>query len=309
MRSTILVTGASGQVGFELVRAFHFFGKVIAPERSELNLANESEVHAYLLKHQPNIILNAAAYTAVDRAEDEETECFALNDKLPELLSEFVLSRSQSGISCTLIHFSTDYVYPGTGTKAWKESDAIGPLSVYGKSKLAGEQKVLKNLSSSSVKHYILRTSWVYSARGNNFMKTMLRLALERDSLNIVNDQIGAPTPARLLAQLSVLLVIKDADSGIYHAAPRGETSWFEFAKAIFEQAKSRLSFMIDESGICGIPTENYPTPAVRPLNSRLNLEKVERVLDIELPHWKDELELTLDEYLEQVSGSTKHGL
>jgi len=296
-RLTILITGASGQVGFELQRQFAPFGSVLAPTRQELDLANAQDVEAYLAQHQPELILNAAAYTAVDKAESEPEQARRLNAELPAQLAAYA---AKQGI--TLVHFSSDYVYPGNGAEAWLEDSPTAPLGVYGQTKLEGDAAVTK----SGASYLIFRTSWVYAARGNNFMKTMLRLGLERETLNIVNDQIGAPTPARLIAQITALAFTPHAShltphlpQGIYHLAPRGETSWHGFANEIFRMARNAgESLAIDSSQVTGIPTTEYPTPATRPLNSRLALDKLERSLGILLPDWRSQLALTLDEFL-----------
>ena len=192
----IFITGGNGQVGFELQRQFAPFGTILAPTRQELDLTNADAVEAYLAKHQPGLILNAAAYTAVDKAESEPQQAKRLNAELPAQLAEYA---AKQGIP--LVHYSTDYVYPGNGETPWQEDSPTGPLSVYGQTKLEGDEAVV----NSGASHLIFRTSWVYAARGNNFMKTMLRLGREREALSIVNDQIGAPTPARLIAQVTAL--------------------------------------------------------------------------------------------------------
>jgi dTDP-4-dehydrorhamnose reductase len=301
----IFITGGNGQVGFELQRQFAPFGTILAPTRQELDLTNADAVEAYLAKHQPGLILNAAAYTAVDKAESEPQQAKRLNAELPAQLAEYA---AKQGIH--LVHYSTDYVYPGNGEPPWQEDSPTGPLSVYGQTKLEGDEAVAK----SGANYLIFRTSWVYAARGNNFMKTMLRLGREREALNIVNDQIGAPTPARLIAQATALAFTTHDSrftthhspltihipSGIYHLAPRGETSWHGFACEIFEQArKAGETLAIKPQGAAGIPTAEYPTPAQRPLNSRMNLSKLEAALGVTLPTWQAQLGLTLKEYLE----------
>lgn len=298
----IFITGGNGQVGFELQRQFAIFGNVLAPTRQELDLTNVQAVDDYLAQHKPSLILNAAAYTAVDKAESELDQAKRLNADLPAQLAQFA---SQQGI--TLVHYSSDYVYPGDGETPWREDSYTGPLSVYGQTKLDGDQAVIE----SGASHLIFRTSWVYAARGNNFMKTMLRLGRERDALSIVNDQIGAPTPARLIAQVTALSLTTHNSqctsqtlplaphipSGIYHLAPRGETSWQGFACEIFEQAHALGEKMaIKTENTAGISTEDYPTPAQRPLNSRMSLEKLESALGITMPTWQRQLALTLVE-------------
>lgn len=302
---TIFITGGNGQVGFELQRQFAPLGTVLAPTRQELDLTDASAVEAYLAQHQPALILNAAAYTAVDEAESEPAQAQRLNAELPAQLAAYA---AKQGI--TLVHYSSDYVYPGNGETPWQEDSPTAPLSVYGQTKLEGDEAVV----NSGASYLIFRTSWVYAARGNNFMKTMLRLGRERESLNIVNDQIGAPTPARLIAQLTAMSFTTRADSptihhspltillhkGIYHLAPRGETSWHGFASEIFKQAREvGEALAITPSATGGIPTAEYPTPATRPLNSRMCVEKLESALGIALPSWQSQLALTLKEHLD----------
>ncbi|WP_035577965.1 dTDP-4-dehydrorhamnose reductase [Halomonas sp. TG39a] len=301
----IFITGGNGQVGFELQRQFAIFGNIMAPTRQELDLTYAQAVDNYLAEHKPSLILNAAAYTAVDKAESEPEQAKRLNAELPAQLAKYAVKHS-----IPLVHYSTDYVYPGDGEIPWQEDSPTAPHSVYGQTKLEGDQAV----TQSGCQHLIFRTSWVYAARGNNFMKTMLRLGLERDALSIVNDQIGAPTPARLIAQATTLAftphpsqftphaspLMPHIPSGIYHLAPRGETSWHGFACEIFEQAhKAGETLAIKPQGAAGIPTAEYPTPAQRPLNSRMNLNKLETALGVTLPTWQSQLGLTLKEYLE----------
>lgn len=295
----IFIAGGNGQVGFELQRQFAPFGTILAPARQELDLTNAEAVDVYLEKYQPDLILNAAAYTAVDKAESEPEQAQRLNAELPAQLADYA---AMQGIP--LVHYSTDYVYPGNSETSWQEDSPTGPLSVYGQTKLEGDQGII----GSGASHLIFRTSWVYAARGNNFMKTMLRLGREREALSIVNDQIGAPTPARLIAQVTALAfttpgspLTTNIPSGVYHLAPRGETSWHGFASEIFNQArKAGEALAITPESTAGIPTAEYPTPAQRPLNSRMALGKLESALGITMPTWQSQLGLTLHEYLDQ---------
>ncbi|MGM0695090.1 MAG: dTDP-4-dehydrorhamnose reductase [Pseudomonadota bacterium] len=297
----ILLTGGNGQVGFELQRQLCLLGTVLAPTRQELDLADEQSVARWLEQHQPELIVNAAAYTAVDKAEEEPALARRLNAELPAQLAAYSAARGQ-----WLVHYSSDYVYPGSGATPWQEQDATGPLSVYGQTKLEGDQAV----EASGCPHLIFRTSWVYSARGSNFMKTMLRLGRERDALKVVNDQVGAPTPARLIAQVTALALHPftthhspltiHLPSGIYHLAPAGETSWHGFAREIFRQAAERgEALAITPEAVAAIPTVEYPTPAQRPLNSRLDCRELEQALGITLPGWQEQLALTLGEHLD----------
>ncbi|WP_286748584.1 dTDP-4-dehydrorhamnose reductase [Marinobacter sp. UBA2688] len=288
----ILLLGKTGQVGFELHRALSPLGAISAPGRAELDLMDEQAVTAYLANTRPKLIVNAAAWTAVDAAEEQQADAERLNAGLPEQLSAWAKVQN-----CRLVHYSSDYVYPGTGDSPWQETSTTGPLSYYGKTKLEGDRAIEQN----GADHLIFRTSWVYSARGNNFMKTMLRLAKSETELNIVADQIGAPTPARLIAQVTTLAILGKLETGLYHLAPRGETSWQGFAKEIFKQAASageELALNLENAH--PIPTSDYPTPAKRPLNSKLDVTRLEQALNIQLPDWQSQLALTLGEYLEK---------
>ena len=285
----VLITGGSGQVGFELQRQFCCFGTVLAPTRQQLDLASGEAVAEYLSQHQPTLILNAAAYTAVDNAESEPQQASRLNSELPAQLAGYAAKHD-----AMLVHYSSDYVYGGNGQTPWQEDDAPAPLNVYGVTKLAGDNAVL----ASGCKALILRTSWVYSARGANFMRTMLRLGQARDSLSIVNDQVGAPTPARLIALLTQMAVARQL-TGLFHAVPRGETTWHGFAQAIFQHARAcDVALAVQPEKVVGIETQHYPTPAKRPLNSRLSVGKLEDALSLTLPSWQQQLALTLDEAL-----------
>ncbi|MDS1309454.1 dTDP-4-dehydrorhamnose reductase [Marinobacter xiaoshiensis] len=287
----ILLLGKTGQAGFELHRTLSPLGPITAPSRAELDLTSEQAVADYLEHHHPDLIVNAAAWTAVDAAEQQQTEARRLNAGLPEQLAKY--SAEQGAY---LVHYSSDYVYPGNGTEPWQETSATGPLSVYGQTKLEGDQAI----AASGCEYLIFRTSWVYSARGNNFMKTMLRLAQSKTELNIVADQIGAPTPARLIAQITGMAIRSNIPNGLYHLAPRGETSWHGFAQEIFRQAIERgEQLAMGPSNAQPIPTSDYPTPAQRPLNSRMALTKLETALNLQLPDWQSQLQLTLAEYLE----------
>ena len=291
----IFITGGNGQVGFELQRSLSIYGTIVAPSRSVLDLMDLEAVEQFLSVEQPDLIVNAAAWTAVDLAEKEHESAYRLNAELPKLLADYAASKS-----IWLVHYSSDYVYPGNGVAMWREGDMTAPLSIYGKSKLAGDKAVV----ASGAQFLIFRTSWVYGARGNNFMKTMLRLGAQRDSLSVVSDQVGAPTPARLISQVSAMSIDRalsggGLEKGIYHLAPTGSTNWCDFSKEIFQLAEQAgMSIKVSQASVSAIKTEEYPTPAARPLNSRLNVEKLEKALSITLPSWKDQLKLTLNEYL-----------
>ncbi|OBA00466.1 dTDP-4-dehydrorhamnose reductase [Halomonas sp. G11] len=288
----ILLLGKTGQVGFELHRSLSSLGTVIAPGRAELDLHKEHAVANYLAYTKPSMIVNAAAWTAVDAAEGKKNEAERLNTGLPAQLAQYAAANS-----ARLFHYSSDYVYPGNGEMPWKENSDTGPLSHYGKTKLKGDEAI----EQSSADYVIFRTSWVYSARGSNFMKTMLRLAKSKSELSIVADQIGAPTPARLIAQVTTLAIHRQLRKGLYHLVPKGETSWYGFAQEIFLLAqKNGEQLTISPDNVYPIPTSDYPTPATRPLNSRMEATKLETALSIQLPDWQSQLELTLCEYLEK---------
>ena len=288
-RMPILLTGANGQVGWELRRTLATLGEVTAVDSSTMNLADVAAIHRTLDSLQPRIIVNPAAYTAVDKAEGEPDLAQAVNATAPGVLAAWAAEHG-----ALLVHYSTDYVFDGTGEAPWREADTTGPLNVYGATKLAGEQAIV----ASGCRHLIFRTSWVYGTRGANFVLTMRRLMRERPELKIVADQIGAPTWSRNLAAATAQVLAqvnspfmgadKPAPWGIYHMTNAGETSWHGFAEAIC--AAEGLSCQLHP-----IPSSGYPTPAVRPLNSRLNNDKLDRVFGIRLPHWQDALRLCLD--------------
>lgn len=292
MRNIVLLA-PNGQVGFELARSLAPLGQVHCISRAEVDFNNIDALITLITQYQPNVIVNAAAYTAVDKAETEHDACYRLNANLPA-----ALARLAQQMSAWLVHYSTDYVYPGTGTVAWQETDVTAPLSVYGASKLAGDNAIEQHCT----KHLIFRTSWVYAARGNNFMRTMLKLAASRDNLNVVADQIGAPTPARLIAQTTALALYQtlqqgDKLSGVYHLATKGETSWHGFASEIFSLARNKgLPMLLKPELFNAIASSGYPTPAKRPENSRLSLSKIEHTFALQLPDWQSQLALTLNE-------------
>ncbi|WP_110648658.1 dTDP-4-dehydrorhamnose reductase [Salinicola peritrichatus] len=288
----ILLLGASGQVGFELQRTLAPLGRVDAPNRPVLDLSDAEAVEACLRHIRPSLIVNASAWTAVDAAETQRDAAFRLNTELPAQLAAYA-----SHQNIPLVHYSSDYVYPGDGEVPWREESVTGPLSVYGASKLAGDEAI----QASGCRYLIFRTSWVYSGRGSNFMGTMLHLGREREALEVVADQIGAPTPARLIAEVTLLALqgMRQGGTvgGLYHLAPRGETSWHGFACEIFRLALARGERLaIVPERVAAISTAQYPTPAQRPLNSRLDLTRLEAALGIELPHWRSQLALTMNE-------------
>ncbi|CZT27318.1 dTDP-4-dehydrorhamnose reductase [Pseudomonas cerasi] len=296
----ILLLGKNGQVGWELQRALAPLGEVIALDRQGTDglcgdLADLERLAATVRALAPDVIVNAAAYTAVDKAESEPDLAMLINGEAPG-----VLAREAAALGAWLIHYSTDYVFDGSGEEQWQESAPTGPLSVYGRSKLMGEQAI----QASGAKALILRTSWVYAARGHNFAKTMLRLATERDSLNVVADQYGAPTGAELIADVTTQILYRvradqnpAALAGIYHLAAAGETSWHGFAQFVLEHAaRNGVALKVAPDQIGAIPTEAYPVPAPRPRNSRLALSKLETAFQLKMPSWQQGAQRMLDE-------------
>jgi dTDP-4-dehydrorhamnose reductase len=293
---TILLTGANGQVGWELQRALAPLGKVIALTREPIDLGNPDAIRVALRHFRPDIIINPAAYTAVDKAESEPDLAMAVNGTAPGIFAE---EAKRSG--ALLVHYSTDYVFDGSKTAPYTEADTPNPQSVYGQTKLAGEEAI----RSVGCKHLILRASWVYGVHGGNFVKTVLRLARERDSLRIVNDQFGAPTWARLLAQctssmLQQLMVQPDDDKlGLYHLTAAGSTSWHDYAQEIVRLARQYDAALRDKAlTIEGIPTSGYPLPAPRPANSVLATDKIRDAFGLTLPPWQDDLAECVKEIL-----------
>jgi len=286
----ILLLGKSGQVGFELKRSLSLLGDIVAPNRHELDLEKLDAVNDFVNKTKPDVIVNAAAWTDVDGAETNKNLTLRLNTVLPALLATYAKENQ-----CKLVHYSSDYVYPGTGTQAWSEESKTSPINYYGVTKLESDQAI----ENSGSDYLIFRTSWVYSARRNNFMKTMLRLAESKRELSIIDDQIGSPTTARLIAQTTVLALHSNLKTGVYNLAAKGHVSWHQFAESIFTKAKL-FDFDSVLEKINAIPTREYPTPAKRPLNSRMNVSKLESALNITIPSWEDELADTLEEYLEK---------
>jgi dTDP-4-dehydrorhamnose reductase len=289
----ILLTGRNGQVGYELHRALTPLGEIIALDRDALDLASPDAIRAKVREIQPQIIVNAAAYTAVDRAEAEPELAMQVNGIAPGVLAE-----EARRLGALLVHYSTDYVFDGTKDRPYVESDAPGPLSAYGRGKLAGDQAI----QTVDPIHYIFRTSWIYAARGHNFLSTMLRLAGERSELRIVNDQIGAPTWARFLAEATVRVleqVSMDADRarekrGLYNLTASGQTSWFGFAEAIFAEASGALGLRAPK--LIPIPSSEYPVPARRPANSRLDNSRFIQTFDLNPPSWDALLKACLRE-------------
>jgi dTDP-4-dehydrorhamnose reductase len=291
----ILLTGSNGQVGFELNKKLSALGEVIATDREELDLTNLNAIRTFIDQTRPDIIINPAAYTAVDKAESEPDLAYQINTLAPEVLAE-----KAAELDIPLVHFSTDYVFDGLKKDAYVETDLTNPQSVYGKTKNDGEEKI-----RTHTKHIILRTSWVFGSHGNNFLKTILRLITEKESLNIVGDQWGSPASASMLADVTFKIVdriLKNKnfnDYGTYHVTNDGETNWYEYASLISSEAmKLNVKVKCAPDKIHPILTSEYPTAAKRPLNSRLNTDKLKKTFMLELPHWESEVKKVLREII-----------
>jgi dTDP-4-dehydrorhamnose reductase len=283
----VLVTGAAGQVGGEVTRLLASHAQVAAYERATLDLEKPDDIRWCVRDAQPHVIVNAAAYTAVDRAEEEEARARAVNAVAPGILAE---EAKRAG--ALLIHYSTDYVFDGTLDRAYVETDSTNPLSVYGRTKLEGENAI----TAAGGRHLILRTSWVYGPRGSNFMLTMLRLAAERETLRIVDDQRGAPTSSAQLARATAALLEAGPEtSGVYHATASGVTTWFGFATAILDGRRRRVGEGFRVPRLEPITTAQYPTPAKRPKNSLLSNAKLENVFGVRLGDWREALDEALE--------------
>jgi dTDP-4-dehydrorhamnose reductase len=291
----ILLTGKNGQVGFELAKKLSKLGEVIATDREELDLTNTDAIRIFIDQTKPDIIINPAAYTAVDKAESEPEIAHLINVNAPKVLASMAAE-----IDIPLIHFSTDYVFDGLKKDAYVETDLTNPQSIYGKTKCEGEEKIRKH-----PKHIILRTSWVFGVHGNNFLKTMLRLIQDKESLNIVGDQWGSPASAKMLADVTFKIVdtIRKNknfnDYGTYHVTSDGETNWQQYASLIAsELIKLDVKIKCEPDQIRPILTSEYPTAAKRPLNSRLNTDKIKKTFVLELPHWESEVKKVLREII-----------
>jgi dTDP-4-dehydrorhamnose reductase len=293
----ILLFGKGGQVGWELQRSLAPLGDLIALDSDSTELCGDFSNLAALAETvrrvAPDVIVNAAAYTAVDRAESQADLARTINALAPGVLAD-----EAEKLGAWLIHYSTDYVFDGSGDRPWKEEDRPAPLSVYGRTKLEGEQAVAR-----CTRHLIFRTSWVYAARGANFAKTMLRLAEERESLKIINDQIGAPTGAELLADVTAHAIrmasVQPALSGTYHLAASGETSWHGYARFVIDYARhAGRPIRVAPDAIEAITTSAYPTPAQRPHNSRLDTRKLREAFGLVLPEWRVGVERMLAEFI-----------
>jgi len=294
----ILLFGKGGQVGWELQRSLAVLGHVTALDHDSTDhcgdFANPEGIAATVRALKPDVIVNAAAHTAVDKAESESELARLLNATTPGAIAQ-----EAAKLGAWLVHYSTDYVFDGSGSRPWVETDAPAPLSVYGRTKLEGEQLV----AEAGARHLILRTSWVYAARGGNFAKTMLRLAQERERLTVIDDQWGAPTGADLLADVTAHalrhLQQHPQDAGLYHCVAGGETNWNEYAKYVIAQAqKMQPAIEIKAKEVAPVPTSAFPTPAVRPHNSRLSTRKLQSTFGLQMPHWQQGVARMLAEIL-----------
>jgi dTDP-4-dehydrorhamnose reductase len=292
----LLLTGKNGQVGFELQRALAPLGEIVAVDHAECDLSDAEAIRALVRRVQPDVIVNPAAYTAVDKAESDQDTAYAVNAVAPGVFGE-----EAARLNALVVHYSTDYVFDGNKVGAYSEDDTPNPQSVYGQSKLAGEQA----LQASGAKHLTFRTSWVVGAHGNNFAKTMLRLAVDRDSLGVVADQWGAPTSAALLADVTAQLIRQHALAGdhtfpygVYHLVAGGETNWHDYACYVIEAARAAgKPIKVTPDNIKAITTADYPLPAPRPANSRLDTRKLQDTFGLILPHWQ----LGISHILEQI--------
>lgn len=291
----ILLLGKNGQVGWELQRSLAPLGEVVSLDRNGLNqwcgdLSKPDQIYQTIVDIAPNVVVNASAYTAVDLAETEQEIANLINHVAAGKIAE-----ACAQIKALLVHYSTDYVFDGEGTSKFNETYALKPLSIYGQTKALGEQAI----QNAQCNYLIFRTSWVFSQKGKNFLKTMLALSQQREELSIIDDQIGAPTSAELIADVSAHAIVQtlrdQTKIGIYHLVASGETSWFEYANYIFEQAKN-LGVNLAIQQVNPIPTAAYPTPAKRPHNSRLNNQKIQHAFQIYLPDWKVHVQRTVVE-------------
>jgi dTDP-4-dehydrorhamnose reductase len=307
MSLKILLLGKNGQVGHELCRTLPALGSVAALGYPEIDFERPAELAALVDHEVPDVVVNAAAYTAVDRAEAEPDRARVINADAVAALAAAVARRG-----ALLVHYSTDYVFDGTKTGPYVETDAPAPLGVYGATKLAGERA-----AAAADRHYVLRTSWVYGVHGANFVRTILRLAGEREELRVVDDQTGAPTGAALLADVTATLIGRATQTdaapaaGVYHVVPGGHTTWHGFARFILERARDRgLPLRVRPEDVQAIPSSAYPTPARRPLNSRLDTGKLTAALGITLPAWQDDaaavVDTLADELLHAASASSR---
>jgi dTDP-4-dehydrorhamnose reductase len=308
MKPKILLTGRTGQIGSELLRLLPEIGEVVAPDRQELDLLNPDSIRRAAREIRPEFIVNAAAFTAVDAAETQEPYAHAINASAPGIFAE-----EAKKVGAAVIHYSTDYVFDGSKRTPYDEADSAAPINVYGKTKLAGEQAVC----AAGVPHLIFRTAWVYSTRGRSFLRTILGLATEKEELRVVRDQFGTPTWSRDIAEATVKILAKltspgssansfSCVSGIYHLTAAGETTWYDFARAILEEAahlspaiewfdKATRGRSLITKQIIPITTSEYPTRASRPLYSVLSNSRLRQTFGSELPHWRTQVHCVFD--------------
>ena len=297
----VLLLGKNGQVGWELQRSLAPLGELVALDRHSMlanggcgDLNDLDGLRETVLRLRPDVIVNAAAHTAVDKAESEPELARALNAAAPGVLAE-----AAHAVGALLVHYSTDYVFDGSGTAPWTENAATGPLSVYGQTKLEGERLI----AAATARHLIFRTSWVYAARGGNFAKNMLRLAQEREKLTVIDDQVGAPTGAELIADVTAHAIRQALHDGTccgtYHLATAGETTWNGYARFVLETARTLKPDLAIKAGeVAPVPTSAFPTPARRPLNSRLDTSNLRSTFGLNLPHWQHGVRRMLAEIL-----------
>lgn len=293
----ILLLGKNGQVGWELQRSLAPLGEVIALDRKGLSewcgdLTQPEKIYQTILDISPDVVVNASAYTAVDLAETDKENADVVNHLSVRKIAEACLK-----VKALFVHYSTDYVFDGCGSDAFNEGDKVEPLNIYGQTKALGEQAIV----DSNCHHLIFRTSWVFAEKGKNFLKTMLNLAQKKEELSIIDDQIGVPTSAELIADVTAHTIVQtledESKQGIYHLVASGETSWFEYANYVFEQA-SDVGISLAVKKVHPIPTTAYPTPAKRPHNSRLSNKKIQQTFHILLPEWKVHVKRTVMELI-----------
>ena len=299
-RERTLILGRTGQIGQALVALGPALGETVVLGRAEADFESPSALRTVIQDLRPQVIIIAAAYTAVDRAEAEPERAMRVNAHAPAVIAE-----EAERVGACVVYYSTDYVFDGSGTRAWRESDATGPLSVYGRSKLVGELGV-----AMTPRHLTFRTSWVVSPVGTNFVRTILRLGAERSELRVVDDQVGAPTTAARLAEVTATVLREmraasadDGRWGTYHVVSAGETSWYGVARAVLARAAARgLPLRCAPDAVVPIPTSAYPTAAVRPLNSRLSTARVQATFGVRMPDWSDEVASTVDHLCSGIS-------
>lgn len=296
----ILITGANGQVGHALTQRLASLGEVIALDRQGADLSKPEGLVAVLDAHRPDWIINAAAYTAVDKAESEQDLANEINAKAPGVMAAWAEKHG-----ARLVHYSTDYVFDGQLDRPYREDDATAPLNVYGATKLAGEQAIL----ATKAQAWVFRTTWVFAAHGANFLKTMLRLGQERDALSVVNDQIGAPTSASWIAEVTARLIEAENTpaTGVYHLAAAGSTHWQGYAQFVLSEAQRLgVSLKVNPEQVAGIPSSAYPTPAQRPMNSHLNSDALMGALGLSAPDWRTDVAQVTAELVGQAKSSSK---